>query len=143
MKADAKTEAAVISMLNKFNEAYKKRDLNGLVSLCAPDPDMVLIGTGADERRVGLEELKVQAKRDWSQSEAASFEFGWTLVSAAGSVAWVASEGSVLARVGGQEARLPVRLTAVLEQRDDKWLFAQMHVSFAAAGHTEGESFPA
>jgi ketosteroid isomerase-like protein len=93
VKADAKTEAAVMAVVDKFNETYARRDIDGLLALFAPDSDLVLFGTGADEKRVGLAELKFQAERDWAQSDSISFEFGWRSVSAAGSVAWLAAEG--------------------------------------------------
>lgn len=142
MKADQKTETAVMAVLNKFNEAYSRRDIDGLLALFAPDPDLIVIGTGADERRIGLSELKLQAERDWSQSESLSFELGWRSVSAAGSVAWLAVEAVGWGRVDGQEISFPLRLTAVLEKRGDKWLCVQMHFSTPAAGQAEGESIP-
>ena len=89
MKADVKTEAAVKSVLDKVAEGYAKRDLALLQAAFAPDPDVVMYGTGADEKRIGLAEIQVQAERDWSQTEAATVTYGWTSVSAAGSVAWV------------------------------------------------------
>lgn len=87
MKADAKTRAAIVAVMKKFADSYAKRDLNGLLSLFVSDPDVVLIGTGTDEKRVGLTQIKFQAERDWSQSESANISFGKALVSAAGSVA--------------------------------------------------------
>jgi ketosteroid isomerase-like protein len=142
MKANGKTEAAVMEVVNQFNEAYARRDIDGLLALVAPDSDLVVLGTGADERRVGPAELKFQAERDWSQSEALAFELGWNSVSAAGSVAWLAAEATGRGKVGGQEISFPLRLSAVLEQRQDKWLFVQMHLSTPAAGQDEGESIP-
>ncbi len=143
MKADAKTEKAVMAVLNKMAEGYARRDLEGVLSLFAPDPDVVMYGTGADEKRVGLAEIKAQVERDWSQSEASALMYGWTSVSAAGGVAWVAADATFRVQVGGQELSFPGRMTAVLEQRGDRWLFVQGHFSFPAAGQTEGESFPA
>ncbi len=142
MKADARTEAAAKAVLDKFAEAYAKRDVESLLALFASDPDVVLYGTGADEKRVGLAEIKAQAERDWSQSEAASLKYGGTSVSAAGSVAWVATDATFEAKVGGQKITLPGRLTAVLERRGDKWLIMQSHFSLPTAEQAEGESFP-
>jgi ketosteroid isomerase-like protein len=142
MKADAKTETAVMAVVDKFNETYARRDIDGLLALFAPDSDLVLFGTGADEKRVGLAELKFQAERDWAQTDSISFELGWHSVSAAGSVAWLAAEGMGQAKFDGQEMSFPFRFTAVLEQRGNKWLFTQGHLSVPAPGQAEGDSIP-
>lgn len=142
MKADAQTEAALMATLEQFKQAYKQRDIERFLALFAPDPDVVLIGTGADEKRVGLAEIQMQAERDWAQSEAISWEWGWSSVSAAGSVTWVAADAIGHIKVAGQEMHLPLRLTGVLEHRGDKWLWVQMHASIPAPEQTEGESFP-
>jgi ketosteroid isomerase-like protein len=140
MHADQQTEAAAIAVLTRFSDAYVRRDLNALLSLFAPDADAVLIGTGPDERRVGRAEIQAQAERDWAQSEAGSFHWTWHSVSAAGSVAWLAAEGTAQARVGGQDMSLPIRLTSVLEKHGNEWLIVQSHASVPAG--SQGQSFP-
>ena len=142
MKADAKTEAAVMSTLRKLFEGYESRDMDSLLSGFAPDPDLVLIGTGADEKGLGLNEVRSHLERSWAQSEAASIELGWSRVSAAGSVAWVAGDAIIHARVNGQEISFPVRFTAVLEERKGEWLLMQLHDSMPSSEQAEGESFP-
>ena len=142
MKADRKTEAEVVAALNKLSEGYTRRDMNGLLALLAPDPDVFIFGTGADERRVGLAEIRAQFERDWSQSEAASLQWGERSVSAAGAVAWVATDATFNVKAAGQEITLPGRMTCVLEKRGDKWLILQAHLSMPLAGQAEGESFP-
>ena len=143
MKADEKTQAGVMHTLNQWFGSYATRDLDGVMALFAPDPDVVIIGTGADERRIGLSEIKAQVARDWSQSEAMSIEFGWSSVSTSGSVAWMAADVVIYGKVEGQEMHLPGRITAVLEQRGDRWLILQCHISLPAAEQAEGESWPA
>lgn len=142
MKADAKTEAAVKAVLDNLAEGYAKRDSALLRAAFAPDPGVVMYGTGADEKRVGLAEIQAQAERDWSQSEAAAMTYRWTSVSAAGSVAWAASDAAFKLKAGGQEMTLPVRITFVLEKRGEEWLIVQAHFSIPAAAQAEGESFP-
>jgi len=142
MKADAETEAAVMSVLNRLAEGYAKRDLDGVLSIFAPDPDTVMFGTGADEKRLGLAEIKSQVERDWSQSEATSLTYEWTSISSAGAVAWVAADVTFGIKAGGQQLTFPARMTCVLEKRGDHLLFVQGHFSFPAAGEAEGESFP-
>ncbi|MBI1885455.1 MAG: nuclear transport factor 2 family protein [Chloroflexi bacterium] len=143
MKADSKTEAEVMAVLNKMSEAYASRDGEGVLSVFAPDSDVVMYGTGADEKRIGREEIRGQVQRDWAQSEAATLEWGWHSVSAAGPVAWAAADATFNVKAGGQAMTLPGRMTAVLEKRGDRWLILQGHVSLPAAEQAEGESFPA
>ncbi len=132
-----------MAALEQFKQAYEQHDIERLLALFAPDPDVVIIGTGVDEKRVGLAEIQTQAERDWAQSETFSLEWGWSSVSAAGSVAWVAADAIGHVKMGGQEVQLPLRLTAVLEHRGARWLWMQGHVSMPAPGQAEGESFPA
>lgn len=133
MKADAKTEAAVMSIINRLFEAYISRDIDSVLSCHAPDPDVVAIGTGADEKSLGLDELRTLWEGDLAQSEAISYEFGWSRVSAAGSVAWVAGDGIFHGKIRGQEISCPARFTAVLEQREGRWFIMQTHFSIPAS----------
>ncbi len=142
MKADAKTEAEVLAALDQFWEAYAKRDLAAVIALLAPDPDLIIFGTGIDEKSVGLREVLAHVERDWSQSEAVWIEFGWRSVSAAGDVAWVAADWVVHYRTNDADGSISGRLTVVFERRDGKWLVVHLHGSAPLAGQAEGESFP-
>ena len=142
MKANGKTAAGVQATLNKFMESYKKRDIDGLMSLLGPDDDIFLFGTGMDEKRVGREQFKFQAERDWSQTDALGFNVTWQQISAAGPVAWVAGEGLGQGKAGGQTFEFPFRMTAVLEQRGDDWFLVQSHISLPSPGQEEGDSVP-
>jgi len=142
MKADAKTEAEVMAVFNKLIVAFTQRDIDSGLVLFAPDPDIVFIGTGRDEKSIGLDEIKSEVERAWAQSEQASIELGWHSVSAAGSVAWVAADAIIRAKVKGQEISFPIRWTIVMERRGDKWLVVQSHDSLPAASQKEGESWP-
>ena len=142
MKADPKIEAAVMNVMNQFAEAFAKRDLDASLALLAPDPDVVFIGTGGDEKRIGLAEIKALFERDFAQFEDASLKIGWHSVSVAGSVAWLVADLILRANTGGREISLQARSTAVLERRGDRWLIVQSHSSLPAAGQEEGEAFP-
>ena len=142
MKADAKTEAAVKAVLNKVAEGYTRRDMTLLRPSFAPDPDVVMYGTGADEKRLGLVEIQVQAERDWFQTETASLSYRRTSISAAGSVAWAAADAVLDVKASGQKMTLPLRITFVLEKRGDQWLIVHAHFSLPAASQAEGASFP-
>lgn len=129
MKADSKTEADVMATLNRFMKAYQDKDIEGILSLFAPDPDVVFYGNGEDEKSIGLSGIREQAEHDWSQSASISVHIKWSSVSSAGSVAWVASDIMIHAGVSGMDMTMPARLTAVLEKRGSDWLFLQWHTS--------------
>jgi ketosteroid isomerase-like protein len=141
MQASPSTQAAVQATLQQWKDAYSRRDVDGALAVMAPDADVVGIGTGPDEWRVGPEEFKAQLERDFAQSEALSVDYEPLVVSEAGPVAWVAGRASVQARVEGQDVSLTGRFTAVLEQRGDRWLLVQTHFSLPAAEQAEGQSF--
>jgi ketosteroid isomerase-like protein len=90
MKADSKTQSEVTATLKQMFDAYEKRDLQGMLAVWSDDPDVIVIGSGEDERHIGRGEFSKSSKRDWEQSEAASVNcVGDVLVSAAGgAVSW-------------------------------------------------------
>jgi ketosteroid isomerase-like protein len=141
MRASPQTQTAVEATLRQWADAYSKRDLDRALALIAPDDDVVGIGTGQDEWRVGPEEFKAQIERDFSQAEALSVAYEPLVVSEAGPVAWVAGQASVQARVDGQDLALVGRFTAVLERREDRWRLVQTHFSVPAAEQAKGRSF--
>jgi ketosteroid isomerase-like protein len=141
MQASPSTQAAVQATLQQWKDAYSRRDVDGALAVMAPDADVVGIGTGPDEWRVGPEEFKAQLERDFAQSEALSVDYEPLVVSEAGPVAWVAGRARVRARVEGQDVSLTGRFTAVLERRGDRWLLVQTHFSLPAAEQAEGQSF--
>jgi ketosteroid isomerase-like protein len=129
MKADSRTEAEVMAALVGFIKAYNEKNLDGILGLFAPDPDVVFYGNGEDEKSIGIEGIREQAEHDWSQSASVSLEIKWSSVSSAGFVAWAAADIMIHAGVGGMEMTMPARLTAVLEKRGSEWLFVQWHTS--------------
>jgi ketosteroid isomerase-like protein len=141
MNASPQTQAAVQATLQQWKDAYTQRDLDRALAVIAPDDDVVGIGTGPDEWRVGPEEFRAQIERDFAQSEALSLNYEPLVVSEAGPVAWVAGRATVQARIDGQDLTLTGRFTAILEQRGDRWLLMQTHFSLPAAEQAEGRSF--
>lgn len=129
MKADNVTEKEVMSVLNKFTEYYSKQDTKSLMSLFAPDDDVVVYSTEPDEKSVGFDGIKLILDHDWSGNKSLSIEFNWTSISAAGSVSWVAADACLKVNAEGQNFIFSSRITYVLEKRGDEWLIVQGHFS--------------
>lgn len=142
MKADPKTQAEVAQAFKGMFEAYKKRDLNAALSFWAPDPDLVVIGSGGDEKGVGLAQLAESLKRDGSQGEVLKIGVKDFLVSKSGVVAWFSADITFHVRVPEREFDLTGRLTGVMEYRNGKWLWVQMHFSMPSQEQEPGKSWP-
>jgi ketosteroid isomerase-like protein len=142
MKLTEETKLGVLSTLDKIAEAFEERDLDKMMSLFYTDEDMVVIGTGADEKRVGKSEVRSLFKRDWSQSEASSIVYNWKSISAEGKFAWAAVEATVYARIGSREIHLPTRLTIIMKKSGKQWLIVHWHASLPASGQQTGEAWP-
>jgi ketosteroid isomerase-like protein len=82
---------------------------------------------------VGAAAIQAKAVSDWARSDAANLAYGTTSVSAAGDVAWVATDADFTVSAAGQETTTPVRITFVLEQRAGEWRIVHAHYSVAPA----------
>lgn len=141
MKADPHTEAGVLDVFAQLSRSMSKSDVDGGVALFANDPDVFLLGTGADEVRLGISAIRDQIARDLGQADSVAWTFGVQSISAAGSVAWTSGDVSVRVSMGGETHEMPVRLTTVLEQRGGRWLIQQMHVSMPNVAQAAGQSW--
>lgn len=141
MKVDIKTKSEVTAVLKKLADSYADRNLKNVLSCFAPDSDVVLYGTGADEKRIGIEQIQAQVERDWSQTESAAISFDWISTSGAETVAWAAADGEFRFRANGQDMSLPARMTFVLEKGNGAWRIVQSHFSTPTPGQEEGQSF--
>ena len=128
MKADARTEA-VMEVLDKFSDACTRRNLEEVVGLFAPDADIVVVASEADQRWSGVKEVKAFFERLFSRPVVYSFSWDWYRVWSAGSVSWVMTEGAEHLKGEDQQASFPYRMSAVLEQRNEEWRLMLLHGS--------------
>lgn len=129
MKATQQTVAEVQSVLDKFCAGYEKKDIDALLNLFDADPDVLVIGTGEDEKRTGQEEIRIQFERDFCQSEQLTVKFENVVISQQDEVCWIAGDTNVYLTAEGRAMHVYLRFTAVLTRRDGKWLFVQTHFS--------------
>jgi len=118
-----------MALLQKFSDACARRDTEGALELFAQDDDMLLVGSEAGKRSRGPEEIRAFFERLFSREKTYSWSWEWRSVSVAGSVAWVMAEGVERVRGGGEEAKLPYRMSAVFERRAEGWALRLVHGS--------------
>ena len=141
MKADEKLEAEVKAVLKKSFEAYAKKDLDEMMKVYAPDADLIVIGSGMDDKCVGLAQLRERFKRDFDYFELVLPTFKSVSVSATGDIAWFASDVAVQTKTRDKEMNFSARLTGVLEKRDGNWLIVQSHLSVPATEQSVESSY--
>src|SRR5262245_8959122 len=142
MRPDPRTEAEVREVLARIVDTAERRDVDGAMAMFADDADVFLYGTGVDEARKGLREIRQQIERDLSQSDAWFWTLGPQSVSSAGAVAWTAGDLVIRVVMGDRTVDIPHRLTLVLERRDGRWFVLQMHLSVPNGAQAIGQSFP-
>ena len=143
MKADQKTLTEVTQTFKGMFEAYKKQDLKGVLSYWAPDPDIYVLGSGEHEKAIGVEQFSAQLKRDWEQAQILGIGVKNFLVSTAVPVAWFSADITFHCETSEAGAfYLPLRLTGVMEKRNGRWLWVQLHLSVPNVNQELGQSWP-
>jgi ketosteroid isomerase-like protein len=129
VKADPETEANVMSVVRQWFESFAHGDIKGVLSFVAPDSDVVIIGTNKNDRCVGPLELKQAAERAFNETRGSSVTIGWRSVSMSGGLALVSADVTFHGKNDEREIYFPLRYTAALENRGDRWLIVQSHDS--------------
>ena len=125
MQASAEIREEILLALGELRAAVAQRRLEGVLTLFAPDPDTTLIGSSVGEVARGPLEIRGTLERLFA-GPAVSWEWDVVQTSAAGDVAWLLAEATLV--VEGQGAR-PYRITGVLERRSGRWLWTLFHGS--------------
>jgi len=131
----------VEDLLEQWSKAYRAKDVETLLGFVIGE-DVQLVGTGADEVRFGLDELRAQAERDFTQADEASMTFSNLRVATAGDAAFAYCDVRVAGSAGGHSFDMPgLRSTFGLVRAGDGWRIVQAHLSMADGAQAEGSSF--
>ena len=135
------TITAVRGVLDRFAAAYSAKDETGVLGCFDVGQDGVLIGTGADEWRVGDAAVRAQVERDFAQADSLSVEYDELHIDGTDGVAWFAVKSTIRASIGGEPFESALRLTGVVRRQGDGWRIVQSHLSFPADAQEPGQSF--
>ena len=128
MKADARTEAAIVGMLDAFCSAFQASDAEAVTRLFAPDPDVVVV-TSEESVLRGIDELRAFLRAYVHGGTTYSWTWDRVEISTAGTVAWLLAEGTETAATPTGPQQHPYRMTILCEKRDGHWLILQAHGS--------------
>lgn len=137
LSKDDIAEAEITELLNKYFDAYKKKDRDKALSCFANEPSTVLIGSETGEKCVGYEELKEQITKDFKKYEFTKIDLPWKTVTIKGPIALLSAEVDLAVKVGEEEQKGVARLTTAMEKKKDEWLIVQSHISFPSSSEVE------
>lgn len=139
-----KNESTISKVLDNFINAYTLKDINTLISLFYNKPGIVFIGTGSDERCLGLESIKSQFKRDFSQADKITLSKLWECISINDNFAWLAAQVNFKTQIKNKTKDFLTRMTGILEfdNNTNEWKFVHIHLSLPPTEQKVGESFP-
>ena len=137
------TEHTVRRLLEDLGSAYEARDAERALSLFTDD--IIFVGTGSDEIRLGHHQLKAQVERDLAEADQlrATVSDVTAIAGRHGDCAWFCAHLALDVVADGEPFRMPMRVTGVAADDGDRWLFRQTHFSLPFGEQAEGRSFPA
>ena len=135
------TSDAVRQLLDELAAAYTERDPKRALDLFADD--IVFVGTGGDELRLGRKEVGEQISRDLTQAESLTVEVTDVHVGDAEVLeqAWFFAHIALEATVDGDLVSMPMRMTGVASTNDGEPRFRQTHFSLPFGEQAAGQSF--
>jgi len=127
----------VSDVVDRYLEAYAKRDIDALGKVLAQDNDALGIGTDEGEFWKGWTTIRNVTEKQFGAFREVNWVRSQPLIrfSRDGNVAWYAEEltGDFLS--GTKRTTLPLRFTAVLERRANQWVIVQFHRSMPVKGY--------
>jgi uncharacterized protein (TIGR02246 family) len=130
MAADPAVEKEVKALLDAYAAAFEKKDVNAIMALIAPDPNVVFLDSDVALPFSGPEKIKEVYVRDFSQMESGTLKYSGVSVGSKGDVAWFATAISASVVIDKEKTTVPAQWSGVLEKREGKWLIVQSHFSF-------------
>lgn len=124
--APAAIRSGVLASLQVFQDGYRARDPKQIDpfmrALFPKDEPVLLTGTDATEWREGYSSVRQFIATDWQSWGSVDLDVSDSVISSSGDVAWLATVGSV----GMTHSTRPIRFTAVLIRRNERWFFRQV-----------------
>ena len=139
MTTSQQTRIQIQDTLDRFAQYYNRKDTEMVLTLI--DPEITGFGTGRDEKAVGIAEYKKFLERDMAQCDRISIGFQDLLISAEGTVAWVACGCTITADLSGKTQTIVMRASIVLKGTGHGWLIAHIHLSVPDTNQQAGEAF--
>ena len=125
------TRTDVAELLKKHDEALNQQNLGGLLTLYAPSPKTVMLGTGPGEKFQGKEEIKTaytEIFKDFDKGTQTHSCY-WRDGGGSGNVVWGAAMCKFSDAKGEKKREYELNVSMVAEKQGGKWQFVLLHYS--------------
>lgn len=130
-----KEKAQVNTVLDQLIQSTETKDMELTSKIYAHDSDMVTFGTDSAERIVGWESLKEVMQEQFSATGDSEFTVKDQVVKVnhSGNAAWFSEVIDWTLDFEDQTMKMEgLRVTGVLEKRNENWVIVQLHYSMPA-----------
>jgi ketosteroid isomerase-like protein len=137
--ADKTDQKAVVDeikeVLAQHDKALSEKNLDSLMQTFSSDPNTAVLGTGAEEKWVGQQEIRsayTEIFKDYDPNTLQS-TCDWKTGGSDddGMMAWLAAICSCKDSLQGKTREYKLNVSAALKKQDGKWRFAMLHMSNA------------
>ena len=136
-KATATPSADEIrAVLAAHDKALNEKNLDALMATFSTDPATVVLGTGAEERWKGPQEIRAaytEMFKDYDSGTLVTDCSEWKTGGAddAGTMAWLAAICNCKDSLQGKARDYKMNVSGTVEKQNNKWVFVSLHMSNA------------
>jgi len=127
----------VMTILDNFVKAHEEKDLDMLLSCFSNQPDIIILGTDADELWVDKVSMGEAQKRAYETFDKVSLSVRDKLLKmcSTGKQAWFYMKVNWYVESGGEKfAYDDIRTTGVVQKEEDNWVIVMIHTSLPVEG---------
>jgi uncharacterized protein (TIGR02246 family) len=135
--AERQDAQEVKSLIDRYCDAYRHRDIDSLSDVIANDPQFVAFGSDEGETWLGWEEFRSASEKLFGAIRELHWNRGTPVIrfSRDGTVAWFTEELSACYVSANEKGECSFRFSGVAEKRSGGWVFVQFHRSVPVKGY--------
>jgi len=122
--------------LAQHDKALDEKNIDALMAFYSSDPNTVMMGTGAEEKWQGQQEIKAAYTEIVKDYDANTLQCAcnWKTGDSddTGTMAWIAAICDCKDSLKGKARNYKLNVSAAVKKQDGKWKFSMVHMSNAA-----------
>ena len=123
------------AVLSAHDKALSDKNLDAVMATFSSDPNTVVLGTGAEERWVGQQEIRAAYTEIFKDYDPGTLQSNcdWKTGGSddEGTMAWLAAICSAKDSLQGKTREYKLNVTGTVQKQEGKWHFVSLHMSNA------------